>query len=232
MMNTDTSPVKSLAMAGLSLAQGASTASDSGTGKVSNEDCLDISLMPESQEPSTASFMGGRARRLTEFLDEQAQQPISRTGDPWEAGVNQVEKYDNELCRGWKEHIDTLLVFAGLFSAAVTAFTVESYQWLQPNSSDISAQLLLQISRQLSDPSTTVQVDGVDDFSPSHASRRINVFWFLSLTLSLMTVVIGILCKQWLGEYQKDPSLPYRETLAMRQLRYESFEAWRVRDIS
>ncbi|KAK0205554.1 hypothetical protein DFS33DRAFT_1383459 [Desarmillaria ectypa] len=213
-MDTTTSPVNSLAMAGLSLAQGASTTSDSGA------------------EPSIASSMNGRARRLTEqFLDEQAQQPISRTGDPWEVGVNQVEKYDNELCKGWKEDIDTLLVFAGLFSAAVTAFTVESYQWLQPNSSDISARLLWQISKQLSDPSTTVQVDGVDDFSPSHASRRINVFWFLSLTLSLMTVVIGILCKQWLREYQKDPSLPYRESLAMRQLRYESFEAWGVRDI-
>ncbi len=46
-----------------------------------------------------------------QFLDEQAQQPISRTGDPWETGVNQIEKYDNELCKGWKEHIDTLLVF-------------------------------------------------------------------------------------------------------------------------
>ncbi len=46
-----------------------------------------------------------------------------------------------------------------------------------------------------------------------------------------MTVVIGILCKQWLREYRKDPSLPYREALALRQLRYESFEAWRVRDI-
>ncbi|KAG7445268.1 uncharacterized protein BT62DRAFT_1006969 [Guyanagaster necrorhizus] len=213
-MDMNTSPVKSLAMAGLSLAQGASTASDS------------------SPEPSTASFMNGRGRTLTELLDEQAQQPISRMGDPWEAGVNQAEKYDNEFCKGWKEDIDTLLVFAGLFSAAVTAFTVESYQWLQPNSSDISAQLLLQISRQLSDPNTTtVQANGADDFSPSHTSRRINVFWFLSLTLSLMTVVIGILCKQWLREYQKDPSLPYRESLALRQLRYESFEAWRVHDI-
>ncbi|KAK0219607.1 hypothetical protein EDD85DRAFT_960795 [Armillaria nabsnona] len=212
-MDTNTSPVKSLAMAGLSLAQGASTASDSGA------------------EPSTASFMNGRARRFTEFLDEQAQQPISRTGDPWETGVNQIEKYDNELCKGWKEHIDTLLVFTGLFTAAVTAFTVESYRWLQPNPSDISVQLLLQISQQLSDPNTTVQANGVADFSPSHTSRRINVFWFLSLTLSLMTVVIGILCKQWLREYQKDPSLPYREALALRQLRYESFEAWRVRDI-
>ncbi|KAK0472195.1 hypothetical protein IW261DRAFT_820498 [Armillaria novae-zelandiae] len=95
------------------------------------------------------------------------------------------------------------------------AFTVESYQWLQPNSSNISAQLLLQISWQLSDPNATVQANAVTDFSLSHTSRWINVFWFLSLTLSLMTVVISILCKQWLQEYQKDPSLPYREALAL-----------------
>ncbi|KAK0470682.1 hypothetical protein IW261DRAFT_1345278, partial [Armillaria novae-zelandiae] len=127
-----------------------------------------------------------------------------------------VKKYGNKLCKGWKENIDTLL--AGLFSAVVMAFTVESYQWLQPNSSNISAQLLLQISWQLSDPNATVQANAVTDFSLSHTSRWINVFWFLSLTLSFMTVVISILCKQWLQEYQKDPSLPYREALALRQL--------------
>ncbi|EJD44327.1 hypothetical protein AURDEDRAFT_20625, partial [Auricularia subglabra TFB-10046 SS5] len=48
--------------------------------------------------------------------------------ETWKTCVNAVEKYDAELCKAYREEIDTLLVFAGLFSAVVTGFTTESYQ--------------------------------------------------------------------------------------------------------
>ncbi|KAF8899338.1 hypothetical protein BD779DRAFT_1431892, partial [Infundibulicybe gibba] len=41
-------------------------------------------------------------------------------------------QFDKEFCGGWNSEIDSLLTFAGLFSAVVTAFTVESYKLLQP----------------------------------------------------------------------------------------------------
>ncbi|KAF9257480.1 hypothetical protein L218DRAFT_879369, partial [Marasmius fiardii PR-910] len=44
--------------------------------------------------------------------------------------------------QGYKEDIVTLLVFGGLFSAVVTPFTIESYQWLQEDPADTSAALL------------------------------------------------------------------------------------------
>ncbi|KAF8870134.1 hypothetical protein BD779DRAFT_1417289, partial [Infundibulicybe gibba] len=58
-------------------------------------------------------------------------------------------KFDQDFCAGWNSEIDSLLTFAGLFSAIVTAFTIESYQWLQPSPQDATNQILLNISAQL-----------------------------------------------------------------------------------
>ncbi|TFK68961.1 hypothetical protein BDN72DRAFT_740672, partial [Pluteus cervinus] len=60
---------------------------------------------------------------------------------------------------------------------------------------------------------------------------RINIFWFLSLTLSLSTVLIGILCLQWLREYQRDVELSYKDGLAVRQIRFRGLLAWKVPEI-
>jgi hypothetical protein len=37
-------------------------------------------------------------------------------GDHWEKSLKAVEKHDNEIFTRWREDIDTLLVFVGLFS--------------------------------------------------------------------------------------------------------------------
>ncbi|KAI0323690.1 hypothetical protein GY45DRAFT_1212321, partial [Cubamyces sp. BRFM 1775] len=43
--------------------------------------------------------------------------------------------HDSSMER-WKSELDTLLVYAGLFSAVLTAFNVESYRLLQPDDAD------------------------------------------------------------------------------------------------
>ena len=84
---------------------------------------------------------------------------------------------------------------------------------------------------QLSTNSTTTDqqlVNTVDPFIPSASSVRINVFWFASLTLSLSAVLIGILCKQWLREYQRYEGLSAKDAFPVRQLRYEGLLGWHV----
>ncbi|EEB99793.1 hypothetical protein MPER_00435, partial [Moniliophthora perniciosa FA553] len=49
------------------------------------------------------------------------------------------------MVKGWRDDIDTLLVFAGLFSAVVTAFAIESYQWLDEDPADTTVALLTQL---------------------------------------------------------------------------------------
>ncbi|EKM49335.1 uncharacterized protein PHACADRAFT_107002, partial [Phanerochaete carnosa HHB-10118-sp] len=60
----------------------------------------------------------------------------------WVGIENTVAKGDEGKMEGYSENIDTLLVFAGLFSAILSAFVVQTYQMLQPSSADLTNQLL------------------------------------------------------------------------------------------
>lgn len=61
---------------------------------------------------------------------------------------------------------------------------------------------------------------------------RVNIFWFMSLILSFDSVLIGILCLQWIREFQRDVThLTHKEALVIRQIRYEGFMGWKVPEI-
>lgn len=94
----------------------------------------------------------------------------------------------------------------------------------------MSVRLLAFVASQVTN--STVPVDLVPpSFAVSASEVRINAAWFLSLTLSLTTVLIGILCLQWLREYRRDAALTHKEAIALRQMRYEGLLAWRVPQI-
>ncbi|KIM36337.1 hypothetical protein M413DRAFT_33824, partial [Hebeloma cylindrosporum] len=101
----------------------------------------------------------------------------------------------------WTEEVQNLLIFAGLFSAVVTSFVVESSKDLQPDSNT----LLLSHIATLIDNATKGTVSNVPQiqFSPSPSSYRINALWFASLVLSLATVLVGIVSLQWIREHQQ-----------------------------
>ncbi|KAF8182032.1 hypothetical protein BJ912DRAFT_881960 [Pholiota molesta] len=165
------------------------------------------------------------------FTGDPCRFPLPNEDDPWDQCFKSVMKFDEEMCRGWREEVDTLLVFAGLFSAAVTAFTIESYRWLQEDPQDVQVQLLRRISDQLmngSDSTLMPMPSLQSSFVPSPTSVRVNAFWFTSLTLSLSAVLTGILCKQWLREYQRYEGLSAKDAFPVRQLRYEGLLAWHV----
>ncbi|KAK1226669.1 hypothetical protein PQX77_010348 [Marasmius sp. AFHP31] len=148
----------------------------------------------------------------------------------WEAVMREVDKHDEGLLGGWKEDIDTLLVFAGLFSAVVTAFTIESYQWLSENPEDTTVALLRQISEQLSLGNSTSPPPS--HFEATASSVRINALWFLSLIIALVDALFGLLCKQWLREHRRPAyTRTPGEALALRWLRHESLDKWHVHTI-
>ncbi|KAF5351204.1 hypothetical protein D9756_008311 [Leucocoprinus leucothites] len=173
---------------------------------------LGSDFSPEDIEPSWIS--GGRFRY-----------PVVPNSNPWEGCFKPVHRHDKEMCGRWRDEVDKLLVFAGLFSAAVTAFTVEAFKMLQ---ADPTAALIAVLESR-NQTTAGVQLPG---FSPSAMAVRINIFWFLSLVLSLSTVVIGVLSMQWLREYQRDDNTTTAEdALGLRQMRYQGLLAWRVPEI-
>ncbi|KAF9478482.1 hypothetical protein BDN70DRAFT_776691, partial [Pholiota conissans] len=62
----------------------------------------------------------------------------------------------------------------------------------------------------------------------SSSSIRINIFWFISLVLSLTTVLVGTIALQWLREHQSYPGFSPKETLAIHHMRSEALEIWHV----
>ncbi|KAK1223631.1 hypothetical protein PQX77_013492 [Marasmius sp. AFHP31] len=146
----------------------------------------------------------------------------------WEVIMKEVTSLDEGLVKGWKEDIDTLLVFAGLFSAVVTAFTIESYQWLEQTPEDTNVVLLTQIFQRLNNES----ISPPPQFEASSSAVRINVLWFLSLTIALVDALFALLCRQWLREHGRNTrTRSPAEALALRWLRNQSLEKWRVTTI-
>ncbi|KAL1734814.1 hypothetical protein EV714DRAFT_201691 [Schizophyllum commune] len=140
-----------------------------------------------------------------------------------------VYKHDNSLCQSWRDEIESFMVFAGLFSAVLTAFIMESYKWLMVEPDDISADYLRQILAVLSHVDVTA-VRTVSRASPlpSDVMTRINGFWFSSLTLSLTSALVGIVSKQWLREFLRDTGHSHQTNLAVRQVKYDGLTHWYV----
>jgi hypothetical protein len=166
--------------------------------------------------------------------------------DPWRVAFIEFKTRDEKMVKDYQEEIDTLLVFvrrprrfftreltvftsqAGLLSAVLTAFVVESYQSLQEDYTQTSADLLRQISQQLANSSLPASPDS-SQFQVQQSDVRVNVCWFVSLLLSLVVALFGIFLKQWMRSYIKWTDVtPDQEAVALCQFRYRSLEAWRI----
>ncbi|KAI0064347.1 hypothetical protein BV25DRAFT_1787435, partial [Artomyces pyxidatus] len=132
----------------------------------------------------------------------------------WSFYLGVADGIDKDLAESLKGDMDGILIFTGLFSASVSAFLIESYRALQQDPATVTVQLLAQISQQLSGDSTSSQPPSSSTpFRPSNSTVRVNVFWFLSLVLSVSCALGAILVQQWARRYLRmtqRPSAPYR----------------------
>ncbi|KAH9474541.1 hypothetical protein JR316_0013003 [Psilocybe cubensis] len=158
--------------------------------------------------------------------------PPKPDGDPWSILLEPLLKSDKLRCDAWKDEVQNLLIFAGLFSAVVTTFLVESYKDLQADPNDTMIALLAHIAARLDNDTsiiTSTSIFSDNTFVPATSTIRVNVFWFISLVLSLTTVLVGTISLQWLREHRSysnvsDP----REKYAIFHMRKEGLEKWRV----
>ncbi|KAI0371284.1 hypothetical protein BV20DRAFT_1051695 [Pilatotrama ljubarskyi] len=173
-----------------------------------------------------------------------AERPLPSVWDSseaWAACAKALREYDEDMIQDWKEEIDTLLVFAGLFSAILTAFNIESYKLLQQQPEDATVAILSQISAQLN--SFSVNANFANTTSPTGPGTllppfkanglavRLNAWWFSALVCSLLVASLGLLVKQWLRQYLAGSSSISRERTRIRQYRYDGLRKWRVPEI-
>ncbi|KAF5393063.1 hypothetical protein D9757_001111 [Collybiopsis confluens] len=151
----------------------------------------------------------------------------------WRTYLAESTTFDENMIGEARDGLDAMLIFAGLFSAAVTSFLVEASQNLQADFTQVSADLLFQL---VSQQSSGVTGDGNGSstfnpgskFVPDARDVWVNGLWAVSLTFSLVVALASVLIKQWLRRFLAFRSGTPAERSHLRQYRFMGFETWQV----
>ncbi|KAH9831848.1 uncharacterized protein C8Q71DRAFT_714946, partial [Rhodofomes roseus] len=144
--------------------------------------------------------------------------------DAWSDETGRVKKWDDE--------IDNLLVFAGLFSAILTAFVVQYYPTLQTDA-NTQPQIVVTMAFNQTNVTTTYSTPDSSDTAPDAFTVAINALWFLALVLSIASASLAISVKQWLAHYvPSDSDIGHtRLRLHIWHLRSRGLARWHVPEI-
>ncbi|PBK65205.1 hypothetical protein ARMSODRAFT_847154, partial [Armillaria solidipes] len=158
-------------------------------------------------------------------------QEMSGNARIWSIYLDEAADFDANMLAEWRDTIDVLLVFAGLFSAILTTFVVQTSQNMQPNYNEASMLLLFEILKATASNGSRLSIPSSPTafFSPSCSDEWMNSLWFVSLTLSLITALVAVLVKQWLYQYVAAVSdSSARDRARIRHMRYAGLQTWRV----
>ncbi|SJL12542.1 uncharacterized protein ARMOST_15970 [Armillaria ostoyae] len=158
-------------------------------------------------------------------------QEMSENARIWPIYLEEAADFDASMLAEWRDTIDVLLVFAGLFSAVLTTFVVQTSQNMQPDYNEAPMFLLFEILKATASNGTQISIPSTPTsfFSSSRSDEWLNSLWFVSLTLSLITALVAVLVKQWLHQYVaivSDSSAHGRARI--RHLRYAGLQTWQV----
>ncbi|KAH9045190.1 hypothetical protein EDB85DRAFT_1827004, partial [Lactarius pseudohatsudake] len=157
----------------------------------------------------------------------------------WSLHMNEAKSHDEARIQSLKDDMGSVLVFAGLFSAALISFIIDKMHDLQVDPMEKmihyqqqSVALLAHISTQLPPnasqalPSTPTYSDS--DFKLILSDVRVNAFWFMSLVFSISAALLATLVQQWVRDYMhvfQRYSNPLKSA-RLRQYLYEGAEGW------
>jgi len=89
------------------------------------------------------------------------------------------------------------------------------------------SRILAQLEGSANGTDITPQSFTIPTFTPTPSDVRINTFWFLSLILSLTTVLTGIIALQWLREHLRPHTdLEPQIAFSLHRLNVESLDRW------
>ncbi|TFY54432.1 hypothetical protein EVJ58_g8868 [Rhodofomes roseus] len=140
------------------------------------------------------------------------------TDRAWAQCAKDVWSDEADRVKTWNDEIDTLLVFAGLFSAILTAFVVQYYPTLQASG---GAQPQIIIISTPDSANLTVSYPAPPPTPVTASAIAINALWFVALVFSITSASLGISVKQWLAHY-----IPSESDIGDARLR---LHIWRLR---
>ncbi|KAF7347465.1 hypothetical protein MVEN_01502500 [Mycena venus] len=164
----------------------------------------------------------------SDVRDKTKQRDDDPSENMWSVYMNQVEKHNKVLVECWKADMNSILIFAGLFSASLTTFIIESYRTLSPANPPDPNQTALILALQLlvsqstvanyTLPSGLLSPSSPQPFVPPTSALICNILWFLSLGFSLSCALSATLVDQWARNYilatESRPSLHKRARIS------------------
>ncbi|KAN0140515.1 hypothetical protein V8E53_001724, partial [Lactarius tabidus] len=138
-------------------------------------------------------------RNVSDFVDG--------SGQIFSMYLDMATEEDKKMVENWKADADGILIFTGLFSAAVATFISVSIQDIRQNPQDTSNFYLANIYQAIADPNnsniSTSPPASPPPFSPPNSAVWVNALWFLSLVISLTCALLATLLQQWARRYLK-----------------------------
>ncbi|KAN0140386.1 hypothetical protein V8E53_001595 [Lactarius tabidus] len=111
---------------------------------------------------------------------------------------------DKKMAENWKDDADGILIFTGLFSAAVASLISVSIQDIQQNPQDTSNFYLANMYQSTINPNSSSSLPtSPPPFTPPSYAVCVNALWFLSLVISLTCALLATLLQQWARRYLK-----------------------------
>ncbi|KAG8754202.1 hypothetical protein FRC14_005297 [Serendipita sp. 396] len=148
----------------------------------------------------------------------------------WSLYEKQAIPRDKETLDGCSQNLNGLLVYAGLFSAVLTAFIIESMKLLQEDPYELALGALSAISHQLNNTNNPVYTRPI--FIVPKNAVTINGFFFASLICSLLSALAALLTLQWIEAYKdKLTTSNLKQRVLQRHLRYTGFLKWNVPEL-
>ncbi|RDB30852.1 hypothetical protein Hypma_005914 [Hypsizygus marmoreus] len=142
-----------------------------------------------------------------DVLSGKLEEALGPSAKIWTAYISEAEKHDKAFAQDCQRDMDAILIFAGLFSACLTAFIIESYKNLRPDPNEAAVLVLIQILQQLPNASHSTlsypAPPSATSYSPPTSALVCNFLWFLSLGFSLASALTATLSEQWARAYLK-----------------------------
>ncbi|KIM26688.1 hypothetical protein M408DRAFT_25168 [Serendipita vermifera MAFF 305830] len=147
----------------------------------------------------------------------------------WDVYNNEARKVDIEFVKDWKDSLNSLLVFAAIFAAVLTAFIIESKKLLEPDQTERLVNITMTYFNNRGNLSDAVF--SLPEFEPTFTAISINCLLFASLGASLLSALISVVALQWVGDYDaaitRGGSSP-EDRAKRRQFRYAGVVNWKM----
>ncbi|KAF8259820.1 hypothetical protein EI94DRAFT_964980 [Lactarius quietus] len=132
---------------------------------------------------------------------------IDGSGPIFSMYLERAKEEDKKMTENWKADADGILIFTGLFSAAVATLLSVSIQDVQQNPQDTSNFYLAGIYQSFADPNrsnlSSSLPASLPTFSPHTYAIWVNSLCFLSLVISITCALLATLLQQWARRYIK-----------------------------